>query len=201
MKHFWNERYSLPEYVYGDTPNTFFREQLEKLKPGTILLPGEGEGRNAVWAASAGWQVVAVDYSEAAREKALALAAKKHTNLNQYLVEDLNSFMPLEKHYDAIALIFVHLMPTERQLLHQKLLKALKPGGTIIIEAFHPDQLQYNSGGPKNYEMLYTSEMLLKDFDGLKINFLDEGTYHLSEGNFHRGEAALVRMSMSLTAS
>ena len=201
MKHFWNERYSLPEYVYGDTPNTFFREQLEKLKPGTILLPGEGEGRNAVWAASAGWLADAVDYSEMAREKAMQLAAYKKTRLNQYFVEDLNAFIPFENYYDAIALVFVHLMPTDRQLLHQKLIKALKPGGTIIIEAFHPDQLQYNSGGPKNSEMLYTHEMLSEDFKGLRINYLDEGIYHLSEGNFHRGEAALVRMSMSLTAS
>lgn len=77
MSQFWNERYSQAEYVYGETPNVFFAAQLDKLSAGTIILPCEGEGRNAVYAASQGWEVKAFDASEAGQKKALLLAEKK----------------------------------------------------------------------------------------------------------------------------
>jgi hypothetical protein len=59
MNNFWDERYADEEYVYGTTPNQYFKQELEKLTPGKILLPGEGEGRNAVFAATQGWKVTA----------------------------------------------------------------------------------------------------------------------------------------------
>ena len=77
MKAFWNENYGNKEYIYGTKPNVFFKEQLDKLKPGKILLPAEGEGRNAVYAASKGWSVTAFDISEIVHKKALQLAKEK----------------------------------------------------------------------------------------------------------------------------
>lgn len=70
MKEFWNGKYSSKEYIYGTEPNEYFKSALEKYRPGTILLPGDGEGRNAVYAAKKGWQVTAFDFSNAAKEKA-----------------------------------------------------------------------------------------------------------------------------------
>ncbi|PKP53566.1 MAG: SAM-dependent methyltransferase [Bacteroidetes bacterium HGW-Bacteroidetes-1] len=194
MKHFWNERFSSEIYIYGELPNKFFRSQLSLLPKGNILLPGEGEGRNAVWAAANGWQVDAVDYSESGREKALALSAKNNVKLNDYLIEDLTFFEPKKLYYDVIALVFVHLNPVDRPVLHQKLVEALKPGGRIIIEAFTPDQLRFNSGGPRNPDLLYSAEMLAGDFAQLKINLLEESIGFLDEGDNHAGKAALVRL-------
>ena len=73
MKEFWNQRYQNEEYVYGKEANVFFSEQLQKLEPSTLLLPAEGEGRNAVFAAKLGWEVTGLDYSEEAKKKALKL--------------------------------------------------------------------------------------------------------------------------------
>jgi hypothetical protein len=73
----WNERYGADEYVYGKEPNGFLKEFIDNHPPGKILLPAEGEGRNAVYAASKGWEVTAFDFSEEGKKKALKLALKK----------------------------------------------------------------------------------------------------------------------------
>jgi SAM-dependent methyltransferase len=148
MKEFWNQRYSEPVYAYGTEPNAFFREQLQQLTPGSLLLPCEGEGRNAVYAATWGWQVVAFDQSEAGRNKCLQLAAARQVQV-QYLIADAAQFDYGQNQYDAIALIFAHFPPELRQQVHRSCLQALKPNGVLLIEAFTPEQLQYQSGGPK----------------------------------------------------
>ena len=74
--NFWDERYSTDEFIYGKEPNEFFRENLLKIRPGKLFLPGEGEGRNAVFAAKNGWTVDATDQSEIGKLKALKLASE-----------------------------------------------------------------------------------------------------------------------------
>lgn len=193
MKSSWNERFTQQEYIYGQEPNEFFRQTLAGFAPGKILLPGEGEGRNASWAARLGWDVDAVDYSESGREKALRLAKKWNVSF-KYLIEDLSSLEIAPDTYDFIALIFVHLPEHQRENVHKKLIKSLKPGGTILVEAFHKSQLQNNSGGPKNAAMLYDDHLLQNDFNELDIKELKISTEQLNEGNWHKGDAALVRM-------
>ncbi len=97
---FWNERFSTDKYIYGKNPNKFFKEQIDKLKPGRLLLLGEGEGRNSVYAAIKGWEVDAVDFSQTAKEKALKLAKKNNVNIN-YTISNLTDFIPRENCYDA----------------------------------------------------------------------------------------------------
>ncbi len=193
MTQFWNQRYSSPEYAYGRTPNTFFAEALTDLQPGRMLLPGEGEGRNAVFAARAGWDVDAVDFSEEGRKKALRLADENDVTIN-YSLGDLEELAPAKHSYDVVALIFVHLPPILRKSLHARCIEALRPGGRMIIEAFTPDQLKYTSGGPKEQSLLYTRSMLEADFLPLEIVFQEEKTIILNEGPFHDGEAAVVRL-------
>ncbi|MDY0078770.1 MAG: class I SAM-dependent methyltransferase [Bacteroidales bacterium] len=196
MKSSWNERYAQQEYIYGLEPNVFFRQTLAALKPGKMLLPGEGEGRNASWAARLGWDVDAIDYSESGREKALLLANKLNVSFN-YSISELSETGFTPDTYDFIALIFVHFPEHQREIVHQNLIKSLKPGGIILIEAFHKSQLQYNSGGPKNAALLYDANLLIKDFKELDIKELVESTSHLNEGEWHKGPAALVRMIAS----
>lgn len=192
MKDFWNERYQQDSFIYGKQPNTFFAEHINLLEPGTLLLPAEGEGRNAVYAASLGWDVTAFDFSEAARQKAEKLAAEAGVDIH-YQLSQAADFQAEAESFDVVALIYAHLPPLIRKEIHRRLVSWLKPGGRVILEAFHPRQLQHHSGGPKNPEMLYDKDMLRNDFPTLKEILLQEQTIHLAEGDLHQGEAEVVR--------
>lgn len=192
MKNFWNERYSEKEYVYGEKPNVFFAEQLQQIAPGTIVLPCEGEGRNAVYAAANGWEVQAFDTSIIGKSKAIQLAAAQGVSI-EYAIEDAVAVTYEEKSIDAVAFIYAHFPTSIRKKIHQKAISWLKPGGYIILEAFHPNQLQNNSGGPKEAAMLYTKEMILEDFEELNCTLLEVQTVELNEGAFHKGKADIIR--------
>lgn len=192
MKHFWNERFKTDEYVYGTEPNRYFSANLVKWKPGRILLPMEGEGRNAVFAAKKGWYVEACDYSEEARKKALDLAASRDVTISYELCDMTNPDLVFQN-YDAAGLIFTHMAVEERKKLHRAVADALLPGGIIILEAFHKSQTGYDSGGPGNQELLYNAETIQSDFAGMKFLELVEKEVTLKEGPGHNGRAAVVR--------
>ncbi|PVY42249.1 class I SAM-dependent methyltransferase [Pontibacter virosus] len=198
MQQFWNERYSQQKMVYGNEPNVFLKEQLQALTPGKILFPAEGEGRNAVYAARQGWSVLAFDYSEAGQAKALALAAKQGVSID-YRLADAGSFATEPESVDAVALIYAHLSSELRQSLHRKVQQWLKPGGIVILEAFHPKQLVYTSGGPKDEAMLYTADMVKRDFAGMAIILLEEKAIELSEGAYHSGPGFVTRFVATKT--
>ena len=189
---FWDERFSTDEYIYGKNPNKFFKEQIDKVKPGRLLLLGEGEGRNSVYAAIKGWKVDAVDFSRAAKEKALKLAKNNSVNIN-YTVSNLVGFIPRENYYDFIGLVFIHLKPDLRKVVHKRIVNSLKNNRHIILEAFEKDQLGKNSGGPQNKEMLYSKKELENDFRDLRIHLLEKGTVFLDEGNKHKGNASVIK--------
>jgi 2-polyprenyl-3-methyl-5-hydroxy-6-metoxy-1,4-benzoquinol methylase len=191
--NFWDERYSSVEYIYGTEPNHFFKEQIDKISVrGRILLPGEGEGRNAVYAAKLGWNVDAFDQSKNAQQKAVRLAEKNGVKIN-YQVTNLNEFSPPKEKYDAIAIIYVHLKEDFRQAFNKKLIDSLKTKGIIIIELFSKDQLGKNSGGPQDLTMLYSLDELKKDFRNFKAFILKEEIIHLDESEKHKGEASVIR--------
>lgn len=192
MKNFWNERYGNQEYIYGKTPNLFFAEQLKTLKPGEILLPCEGEGRNAVFAAVKGWEVRAFDSSEAGKIKAGKLAAENNVDID-YLIDDALTVQYPPNSFDAVAFIYAHFPPAIRKKIHQKAITWLKPGGKILLEVFNPKQLQNTSGGPKDLSMLYTEEMLRDDFEGLTIDQIETKTIELNEGRHHQGKADITQ--------
>lgn len=194
MTDFWNERYSKSEYAYGISPNSFFKTKLEALPPGKLLLPAEGEGRNAVFASKLGWNVTAFDFSINAKMKVDALAKNENTPIN-YIVSDFNNFTAKELSFDCIALIFVHPPKIQRELLHKKVLTFLKPGGKIIMEGFSKNQIYANTGGPKNIEMLFSKEEILNDFEGTKNLEVVEEEINLDEGPFHNGKAFTIRMT------
>ena len=190
--NFWDERYSSYEYVYGIDPNEFFKQQIENILPGKLLLPGEGEGRNAVYAAKLGWLVDAFDQSTNAQKKALKLAEKNNVNIN-YSVVDLKKFAPADNYYNAAAIIFVHFDSEARSIFHHMIVDSLKPGGKLILEAFSKNQLGKNSGGPQSLEMLNSLDDIMKDFNELKTILLEEKNVFLREGEKHSGEASVLR--------
>ena len=164
---FWDERYAEPGLAYGLEPNRFLRRRLARMTPGRLLLPGEGEGRNAVWAAQQGWQVTALDQSEVAVEKIRHRARQngveidvRQLDLSAGIPEDLDGF-------DVIALVFVHLAPETRRRVHRQLARRLRPGGVLLVEAFAPDQLGRASGGPPRAELLVNADDLTGDIAGM----------------------------------
>jgi len=193
-KDFWNERYAQYQTVYGAEPNEFFKEQLQSLKPGKLLLPAEGEGRNALYAASLGWRVTAYDYSEVAKNKTLELAARLGLTSIDYEVKDLSQIQLPAEEFDTIALIYVHLPLAVRKHLLSECIKSLRSGGILIMEVFSKDQLQYNSGGPKDAALLYSLNELAGDLTVLKIIQQEEVITTLKEGVFHDGPASVVRL-------
>ena len=190
---FWDIRYGDRDYAYGTEPNVYFKSFIDTHSSGKILLPGEGEGRNAVYAAINGWDVYAADQSQAGMEKAKKLAELNDVTID-YQIQDLSVLKSDEDVYDAIALVFLHLPPQIRSTIHQKFIKLLKPGGLIMIEAFSKAQLGRETGGPPVLEMLYDKEMLQSDFRGLNILELYETLEEYNEGPYHQGEGAVIRM-------
>ncbi len=195
---FWDQQFSTPEFKYGKQPNSFLREQASRLSPKSqILLPGDGEGRNSVWLAEQGHQVTAMDNSRVGLDKARRLATERNTTI-ETVQGDLEQWTPDPASFDALVLTYLHLPPNLRPLAHQRLLTALRPGGWFILEAFHPRQLGYTSGGPKAEAMLYTMAMIRSDLAaspalGLQEVMAWEGEAVLDEGNGHQGPAYLTR--------
>jgi SAM-dependent methyltransferase len=190
---FWDERYSTTEFIYGTDPNNFFKIELDKLNPRRILLLGEGEGRNAVYAALNGWKVDAVDFSAKAKEKALHLAEENDVHI-QYEVVDLSNYKLKQNYYDAIAIIYLHLNPELRSYIHSQVNDSLRAGGELFLEVFEKEQFGKGSGGPQSIEMLYSIEELETDFENMKIELLEKQLIKLDESDKHRGDAVVIRL-------
>ena len=193
----WNERYSNDEFAYGELPNNYLKEQLEKLAPGTILFPAEGEGRNAVFAAKLGWTVVAFDISNEGKNKAIKLAEKNKVEID-YQVGELQTLNFKLDQFDAIALIYAHFPASIKSLYHKTFDSYLKKGGVIIFEAFSKKHIEYVTanekvGGPKDIESLFSIEEIQSDFPNYEIIELAEKEIELSEGIFHNGKGSVIR--------
>lgn len=191
MKNFWNQRYEEEHYAYGLLPNRFFKEELDRLPAGSLLLPAEGEGRNAVYAAKKGWDVTAFDFSPAAKAKAERLADSQSAKISFHVTDVMN--FSTEMQFDTIALIYAHFPVSIRLHAHKHLIQFLKPQGHIIFEAFSKEQLGNSSGGPKDLEMLFSISELKKEFPTLEFLTLKEDLIELKEGLFHRGTASVIR--------
>ncbi|MEX0770475.1 MAG: class I SAM-dependent methyltransferase [Balneolaceae bacterium] len=193
-KQFWNEKYATGSFIYGERPNKYFKDQLDKLKPGRLLLPAEGEGRNAVYAACCGWEVDAFDISSAGRQKALKLSERHGVSI-RYMNTGYNEFVIIPEFYNAIGLIYAHMHEDARREMHRKLVTGLRPGGTLILEAFANEQIHYESGGPKDEAMLYSREELAEDFEALRLLTLDKCETTIDEGPHHQGRAVVIRIT------
>lgn len=191
---FWNQRYATETYVYGEAPNDFFKTQIDTLKPGKMLLPFEGEGRNAVYAAKLGWQVDCFDFSNSGKTKAKLLAQKHGVNIN-YLVCDFRNFNWPLQHYDLVGLFYAHLPESSRIQLHQRIIPTLDIGGLLLLEAFDKKQLGKSSGGPQQLDMLYSEELLHADFSALRNRVVEQRKLLLQEGPGHTGEAEILRLA------
>jgi SAM-dependent methyltransferase len=189
----WDERYSVDHFVYGTVPNDFLREHANQLKPGRVLCLAEGEGRNAVYLATLGFDVTAVDLSPVGLKKAKRLAQENGVEIKT-IQADLNDFDIEPASWDNIISIFCHLPPSLRNNVHNAVSKGLKPGGIFLLEAYTPEQLQHGTGGPPVAEMLQSLSQLEQDFQPLEILLGHEIERDVHEGQFHNGHAAVVQL-------
>jgi len=193
----WNDRYSSEEFAYGTAPNKYLKEQLEKLKTGSILFPAEGEGRNAVFAAQLGWKVSAFDISAEGKNKALKLAEANNVVID-YQLGELETLNYQAEQFDVIALIYAHFPAAIKSSIHQTLETYLRKDGYIIFEAFSKKHLEYLAindkvGGPKDIESLFSIEEIQSDFPDYEIIQLEEKEIELNEGLFHNGKGSVIR--------
>jgi len=198
MKELWDSRYASLDYVYGTEPNQFFKEILDKNHfEGKILLPAEGEGRNAIYAAKKGLEVFAFDLSSEGKKKALKLAKNENVEIN-YDVGDFFTLHLIKEKFDVAALIFAHFPPNISTKYHKKIAELIKPNGILILEGFSKTHFELQkenprAGGPKNIDMLFSIESIKKDFLNFDAILLEEKEIDLKEGKFHRGRSKVIR--------
>jgi len=188
---FWNKRYANRDFLYGTEPNSFLAEHCHLLT-GPVLSLSEGEGRNAVLLASRGLDVIGVDISSVALEKAQTLAKSRGVEIKT-VVADLATFEPEENHYASVISISAHLPSTVRNKLYPSIERSLRTNGLILLEAFSENQLTRDTGGPKDADMLMTVEKVQREFPNLEPVLLREVEREVLEGEGHRGMASVVQ--------
>lgn len=192
----WEQRYATPDYTFGKEPNEF----LVACKPllpraGRALAVADGEGRNGVWLARQGLDVLSVDFSPAAQAKARALAAEHKVDI-EFVEADIHTWPFPAEAFDVVAEIFTQFSaPADRAKKWAGMRRALKPGGLLIVQGYTPKQLAYGTGGPKQIENLYTRELLMGAFGDLDEVRIVEEERELHEGPGHSGMSAVIGLT------
>jgi SAM-dependent methyltransferase len=189
----WDERYGKPGYTYGTEPNGFLRSVVDRIPRGRILSLGEGEGRNAVFLAQRGYDVLGIDASIVGLTKAQALAAECGVQIRTE-VTDLRTYPIDPGSWDGIISIFCHLPEDDRQDLHRRVVAGLRPGGVFVLEAYTPKQLEYRTGGPPVRALLVSLGALRAELDGLRFDVAREVEREVLEGRLHVGFGAVVQV-------
>jgi SAM-dependent methyltransferase len=189
----WNRRFSEPGFLFGTEPNAWLREHAGVWQPGQrVLCVADGEGRNSVWLAAQGLVVEAFDIAETGVAKARQLAAERGVQVD-FQVADCDGFAWPAAAYDGIAAIFIQFAdPALRQRLFAHMVASLKPGGTLVLQGYTPQQLEYRTGGPPVASHLYTEPMLREAFAALDVVELREYEAEIHEGTGHAGRSALI---------
>lgn len=187
----WDARYEGDDFFYGVAANDFLVQHVDEFE-GPVLSLAEGEGRNAVFLAERGFDVLGVDISPVGLGKARRLAAARGVCI-ETAVADLAEYMPEAAHYGCVISIFAHLPPAVREVLYPRVIAALKPGGLLLLEGYSEHQLARDTGGPKDPAMLLSVDTVRADFPGLKPVLLHEIEREVQEGAGHTGLASVVQ--------
>jgi cyclopropane fatty-acyl-phospholipid synthase-like methyltransferase len=188
----WQTRFSAPGYAFGKEPNAFLKAQAHRLQRGQRALSvADGEGRNGVWLAEQGLDVLAIDFSAAGLAKARTLAAERGVTLRTELA-DITTWQWPREAFDVIAAIFIFVEPHERPAFFNNLKRALRPGGLLLMQGYRPEQLTYRTGGPPKAERMYTRAILQEGFGDMATLDIHEHDSMISEGSSHAGLSALI---------
>ena len=192
QQKFWNSKFSRDGYLYGINPNEFISSNINKFKnDSNILCLGEGEGRNAIFFAKNGFNVTAIDASDIGLSKLHFRSIEENVKIETICI-DLNDYEVLDK-YDVIVASYLQMYKDDREKLFKKIEDSLEKDGYFIGEFFSTKQLNYNSGGPKDVELLYTIEDFAIHFNSCNKDIKEEVVV-LNEGKGHQGEACVIRV-------
>ena len=189
----WDERFDTSEYIYGTQPNDFLVSVADEIPPSKVLCLADWEGRNGVYLASLGYEVTTVDQSAVGLAKAQKLAIAKQVTITT-IQANLADFIIKPEAWDGIVSIYCHLPSALRNKVYQQVTRGLKPNGVFIFEGFSPQQLQYNTGGPKDLDLLPTLATLQQELEPLDWEIGQEIERELLEGRYHNGKAAVIQM-------
>ena len=189
----WDQRYDTAEYVYGTDPNDFLANVIAEMPKGRTLCIAEGEGRNAVFLAEHGHEVVAVDSSAVGLQKASRLAKERGVQITT-VVADLAEFEIEPDSWDAIVSIFAHVPPAVRRPLHKSIVEGLRSGGMLVLEAYRPEQITLGTGGPPVSDLTMTLNALREELAGLSFRHASELERDVVEGLYHTGKGAVVQV-------
>ena len=189
----WDQRFSGDDYLFGREPNDYLRSKAPLLPAGgSVLCVADGEGRNSVWLAQQGLKVQAFDISEVGVAKARLLALEAGVSVD-YTVADCEQYNWAAQSYDGVVAIFIQFAdPEMRSRLFANMVRALKPGGVLILQGYTPRQLDYKTGGPGQLSHLYTAALIRETFKDLQVVELVEYEAELTEGARHAGRSALL---------
>lgn len=190
----WNERYAETFASYGTEPNDFLREVAHRIPEGPVLCLAEGEGRNAVFLAEKGHAATAVDLSDVGLANAAKLAAQRGVEITT-VVADLADYDLGEACWAGIVSIWAHVPPPVRTRLHAACVRALRPGGAMVLEAYTPRQLDRpGQGGPPSAALLMTPDGLRDELSGLRFERCEEVDRDIAEGRYHHGPSTTVQV-------
>mgnify|MGYP000064795558 CR=1 FL=1 len=189
----WNKKFSRDGYLYGTNPNQFIKDASANFKKSqTVLCLGEGEGRNAIFLAKEGFVVEAIDASDIGLNKLFEQSKIEDVEIKTNCL-DINDWQASKK-YGVILFSFLHLKIDELKILIKKIESSLEEEGFFVCEVFSKRQIERNSGGPKDLELLYSIDDFKSNIKELKIHKLEEVITHLEEGTGHQGEASVIRL-------
>jgi 2-polyprenyl-3-methyl-5-hydroxy-6-metoxy-1,4-benzoquinol methylase len=164
----WDRRYAAVENLWAARPNRFLVREVEELEPGRALDLACGEGQNAIWLASLGWDVTGVDYSEVAIAKARARAQQDGVRVD-FVCADLVEYQPAAAQFELVIVLFLHIPSSERRRVLARAAAALAPGGTFVFIGHDRSNLTQGVGGPSDPEILCTADEVAAELPGLEI--------------------------------
>ena len=174
----WNERYATSDYVWEVTPNQFVEAHLSGLTPGRAIDLGAGEGRNAVWLATRGWDVTAVDISPVGLAKAERLAADHGVSITA-VEADATTYRPPAP-VDLVLVSYLQLDPDGRRQVIEHAKTWVEPGGALFVIAHDRSNVEGGYGGPRSPEVCYTVEETVDALEGLEVSIARVVDRHVS---------------------
>jgi hypothetical protein len=189
----WNARFDRDDYLFGEAPNAFVRNQAARIPHGaSVLCVADGEGRNSVWLAEQGMQVTAFDFAPNAVAKAARLAQRRGVAVDGHEA-DMFSWPWAATQYDAVVAVFIQfLAPDQRDAMFANMQSTVVSGGLFLLEGYRPEQVDYGTGGPPRRDHMYTRDWLERVFAGWEIVLIDAYDAEIAEGHAHSGKSALI---------
>jgi SAM-dependent methyltransferase len=195
----WDRRYAGAESLWAARPNRFLVAEVAGLAPGRALDLACGEGQNAVWLATLGWEVTGVDFSSVAIERARARAAREGVGA-EFLCADLVEHEPAREAFDLVIVLYIHIPAGQRRVVLERAAAALAPGGTFVLVGHDLLNLTDGVGGPRDPDILFTPDDIVSELPGLEIEKA-ERVFRDVDGESRPAIDALVRAAKPRSAA